>query len=254
MSGLFSIEYAVVCHKGFVRDKNQDNFWCGGIFLECENYGLLNVFTGIVDSLSRPAFAVFDGLGGEASGEFAAWLAARTFDDAIEYRFEKEEAVFLKDVFGQMNNSISDYAASQNIINMGATGAAVIFGEDNVAVCNLGDSRIYLHRSGHLARLSEDHVASDAQAGKPCLTQYLGIPENEFCIEPFLARYDLQDGDRFLLCSDGLTDMLPEEDVGSGLSREGAVHVVEELLEGALERGGKDNITIIVCTVNKNRL
>ena len=246
----FGIEYAVVCHRGFLREKNQDNFWCGGAYLECENNGLPNMLVGVADSVSRPAFAVFDGLGGETAGELASWLAARTFDDAIPFRYEKEEGLFLKDVFGRMNNSISEYADSQHIGNMGTTGAAIIFGEDSVSVCSLGDSSIYLHRDGKLVKLSEDHVAGSGRTGRPCLTQFLGIPEKEFCIEPFFARREIHAGDRFLLCSDGLTDMLPDKQIEAELSSSGnPARAAEGLLAGALGEGGKDNITLVICDV-----
>ena len=243
----FSIEYAVVCHRGFLREKNQDNFWCSGAYLECENDGLPNALMGAADIASRPAFAVFDGLGGEAAGELASWLAARTFDDAIPFRYEKEEGIFLKDVFDRMNGSISEYAASQHIGNMGTTGAAIIFDEDSVSLCSLGDSSIYLHRDGKLAKLTEDHVAG---SDRTCLTQFLGIPEKEFCVEPFFTRREIHRGDRFLLCSDGLTDMTPDNEIEAKLSlSENPVRAAERLLASALEGGGKDNITLIVCDI-----
>ena len=252
MDNTHILVYAVVCHQGFVRDRNQDNFWCDGVFLECENNGFPNILTGEVDMAARPVFAVFDGLGGEVNGEQAAWLAARTLDDAITYRSMKEETEFMQEVFSSMNDSICSYANSHHIGHMGATAAVLGFADGAITMCNLGDSRVYLYRQGSLTRLSIDHTSNIILSGKPCLSQFLGIHEKEFRIEPALSVLEICSGDSYLLCSDGLTDMLSDEEIKTVLSISAMPSgAVELLLEKALNEGGKDNTTIIICTVNK---
>ena len=245
------ISYAAVCHQGLVRGKNQDNFWCDGVFLGCKNSGLDNILTGKAGIDSVPVFAVFDGLGGEIAGEEAAWLAAHTFNEKVRNRFAREADIFLAEVFTSMNDAVCNYAALNHIRHMGTTAAAVLFSDGAVWACNLGDSRIYMLREGGLTRLSEDHVSSVNFFIKPRITQFLGIPDEEFRISPSLARNEIHNGDKYLLCSDGLTDMLVETEIEAILSlAESPDKAVRVLLTRAIETGGKDNITIIVCTVD----
>ena len=249
MSNVRHIEYAAASHKGLIREQNQDNLWCDGVFLECKNDGLPNIITSRAGMDSCPVFALFDGLGGEVAGEHAAWLAARTFDDSASERFEKEGSDFLFNAFDLMNDSICGYADSHHIGHMGTTAAALLFVDGVAIACNLGDSRVYLYRDRSLHCLSVDHVSNSIQAGKRCLTQYLGIRRDLFCIEPAMKKLDIDAQDCFLLCSDGLTDMLSELEIEAVLARsEQPARVVKDLLEGALASGGADNITIIVCT------
>ena len=248
MGKVYSIEYAAACHRGLVREKNQDNFWCDGVFLECENDGFPDILTGMIDVSEQPIFAVFDGMGGEAAGEQAAWLATRAFDDAVPDRHAKEGDAFLTDVFVLMNDSVCDYAASHRINRMGATTVAVLFGEGKAISCNLGDSRIYLCRKYELTQLSEDHISSFERSGKGFLEQYLGIRADVFRIEPHFEKLEIIEGDFYLLCSDGLSDMLSMEEIGARLAeQQKPAHVVKGLLEDALAAGGSDNITIIAC-------
>ena len=85
---------------------------------------------------------------------------------------------------------------------------------------------------------------------KPSLTQHLGIDEEEFLVEPSIVRMELQAGDRYLLCSDGLTDMVSDEQIKQLLEgADSASSAVRKLIDTALDNGGRDNITVIVLTV-----
>ncbi|MCD7883291.1 MAG: serine/threonine-protein phosphatase [Lachnospiraceae bacterium] len=99
------IEYAGTCFQGLVRKNNEDNFWCDNEYLSCENHGLDEVFSGRLQRTGCPAFAVFDGMGGEECGEVAAFLAADTFhhifgnrpgnksgEDSSEYSFGEDSS------------------------------------------------------------------------------------------------------------------------------------------------------------------
>ena len=87
---------------------------------------------------------------------------------------------------------------------------------------------------------------------KPKLTQYLGMNEENILLEPHISSLKMKDNDIYLLCSDGLTDMVKEEDIKKTLSGcQNLKKTVEELLSYALDHGGKDNITILLCRVYK---
>ena len=105
-----------------------------------------------------------------------------------------------------------------------------------------------------LEKLSEDHVEGMYSIGrtkknkKPGLIQYLGMDPEEILLEPTIHCSDLQKGDTYLLCSDGLTDMVTEADIASLLNKAAdAEEATTGLVDMALENGGKDNITAIVC-------
>ena len=143
---------------------------------------------------------------------------------------------------------------------VGTTGVMLCFSEDEVYCGNVGDSRAYRFHRSALFQLSTDH--NDAKflrdhgvvGRKPRLTQYIGLDPEEMMIEPSYAKEKLQQGDRYLLCSDGLTDMLDNLTLCSILKNSATVQQgVEALMDAALERGGRDNITIILVEVEEVR-
>ena len=101
-----------------------------------------------------------------------------------------------------------------------------------------------------------DHIAVAAFGVKPPLSQNLGIPSDELVIDPYLARGTYHDGDIYLICSDGLTDMVTTEEISEVLTTGCIQKGIETLLGNALENGGKDNVTIILLEVQrkKNRI
>jgi len=245
-----SIEYAVVCNRGLLRDINQDNFWCANTFLDQENEGLEDAISGRTAISTHPVFLVFDGLGGEVSGELAAWVSASTFNSIEAERFDKDSQKFLIEAFDIMNEKVNDYAISNRINHMGSTAAALLFEENTISVCNIGDSKVFQYCNGVLSQLSEDHVSSFITGEKSYLLQYLGISRDEFHIEPYCNAYEYSKGDRFLLCTDGLSDMISDSIISSALAEaETPVGAVHSLQEEVIKAGGKDNFTILVCDV-----
>jgi len=220
----YLIEYAAMCNKGFVREKNQDNLWCNGHFLNSENDGLIEPLTGTIDISAMPAFAVFDGMGGEQQGEMAAFLAASNFD-TIQQKSEKTETkTFLLDACRELNKAICLYQTENHIRHMGTTAAILMCGMDAIYICNLGDSRIYQFSRKKLTQITRDHVELGVKQGKAPLTQNLGISEEEFIIEPYIAKGEYKRGDRFLICSDGLTDMVTDEQIADVFKKKMDVH------------------------------
>lgn len=249
----YQIEYAYTCHIGKIRNNNEDNFWCCGDSLEAQNQGMSHIRSGYMKQSEYPLFAVFDGMGGESCGEMAAFLAAeacgehfKTAKDGI--RNDPEE--FLNEICESMNQAICDYGRTNKINSMGTTAALLAFAEDAVYSCNLGDSRIYKSDREKFYQISQDHVLGRSLFGKAPLTQYLGMEEENLQLEPSISRQEIKIGDRFLLCSDGITDMLSDGEIADILSRDTPVaKTVEILVDRALKKGGRDNITVVLCEI-----
>ncbi len=242
------------CHPGRIRANNQDNFYFDGKCLEQENQGLANPAIAEDTVKTGLCFGVFDGMGGEAFGEVASFLAARQMQTTARSvgDFLIPERKYLLRLTQQLNGAVVAAQKELATEHMGTTMAVLYFSGRYVYVCNLGDSRVYRLRDGEFLQISKDHVSTrPVDAGKkPPLTQYLGMDPEELTLDPHIAKGELQPGDRYLLCSDGLTDMLSNFDITEILLHStDAEAAVRELMRQALDRGGRDNITAIVCKI-----
>ena len=247
---VYNIEYAYTSNIGKIRKNHEDNFWCDGDFLPAVNSGTEGVTSGIIKAEEIPAFAVFDGMGGESCGEMAAAAAAEAFDTYYQDNREDfcdDPRTFLMELSSYMNSRVCSYASDHNILSMGSTSVSVLFGRDWYAASNLGDSRIYVCRKGKLEQISTDHVFKGGNFRKPPLVQYLGLEESDGVLEPSFVRNSLEDGLRMLLCSDGVTDMITDEELCEMLSTGDSIaEITGAILEKALDNGGRDNITLIL--------
>ena len=200
---------------------------------------------------------VADGMGGHAAGEIASQLAV----DIISHRYYQsrhEPRRALREAFEEANRVIHRQAREQAAQNgMGTTATALVLQPGEVLFAHVGDSRLYLIRDGHLYTLSEDHslvmemvrqgliTAGEARdhEDKNVILRALGTkPEVEVAVAP--APLAVEPGDQFLVCSDGLYDMVPDEDIRT-LMMEAEPHTAcENLIALAKKRGGYDNITV----------
>lgn len=213
------------------------------------NYGLETPLKGTQLISERPAYGVFDGMGGEKCGEVASFISAHTFSKCMKKVFS-DPVMFLNDTCYKMNDAVCDFMMKYSIKSMGSTAAIVMFDGDNAIICNLGDSGIFLQRGGNLTKVSTDHVDSgSAFSSKPMLTQFVGIPKEEYLIEPSITTLPCVAGDRFLLCSDGVTDMVGLNEICAVMSMPDIDTAATCLLEKALANGGVDNTTLIICEV-----
>ena len=242
------ISYVCVSHTGNFRRRNQDNFYCVREMMPQENTGTPVPIRGSIFAGKKPLFGVFDGLGGEEKGETAAFLAAR---EAANLTAGRHPQAALEDYCRNANQRICAYRSAFGLNTMGTTAALALFSGRKVSLCNLGDSKIFRFRGGELVQLSQDHLFSCAYGGKPPLLQYLGMPPSETILEPYIITERVEPEDLYLLCSDGLTDMLTMEQIQSGLSAASIEDAAERLMEQALSQGGKDNVTLILCKVRK---
>lgn len=251
----YQIEYAYTSHIGKVRGNNEDNFWCCGETMEANNQGTEGVIMGKAAQSQNPVLAVFDGMGGESCGEIAAYLAAdacgRHYNENKKDLKDQPEQ-FLDEICRSMNRAVYEYSLENRVRSMGTTMAMLAMGDEALYACNVGDSRLYQANNGKFQQISIDHVLKGGPFGKAPLTQYVGIPEDSMRLEPYISQLECQPGMRYLICSDGMTDMLSDGEIADILTREIPVkEAVEILLDRALKKGGRDNVTIILCEVRE---
>lgn len=215
---------------GHVRSDNQD------AFLQDEEQRL---------------FVVADGLGGHPAGGAASDDAVEALREALSDGAldEAEDRMrVLADALVAAHDRVASAAARDPGKRGMGTTAVVIHIDDTASVltcANIGDSRAYLLRDGRLAQITEDH--STAGPGGPTLTQALGFSRE---VAPDAVQLDVRAGDKLLLCTDGLTDMLADRDIRAILVKDAPPQLLcDELIEVALERGGVDNVTCIVVEV-----
>jgi protein phosphatase len=211
------------------------------------------------DSLfvSPPLFAVADGMGGAKAGEVASAVAVEAVEAAPESG-EPAEAQ-LAGIVRAANRRIYDLAvADESRRGMGTTLTLAKVHGDEVSLAHVGDSRAYRMRDGQLEQLTRDHslvaelersgqITAEAAEHHPqrsIITRALG-PEPDVEVDTFTLT--VRDGDVFLICSDGLTSMISDEEVASIVRSAGSLdEAAETLVRAANQSGGKDNITVIL--------
>lgn len=264
---LFPLSAAVSCSKGLYRKNNEDNFYFNGKILKTGSEGLEHIITNQIrlpgkDDYSWIFYSVFDGIGGASYGEIASGTAAGTVKKNLYrkgYINPTDIESSLNRLFQDMNDEVVHTAKKLAANQMGTTMVSLFFFNGKVWISNLGDSPGYLFRDGELIKLTKEHTDAEMMkmtgilGRKPGLTQYLGMDPEQVRIRPAITCHTLQHHDRLLICSDGLTDMVPDSIIRTILmsNKEGlfrtARSCVSILTEEALKAGGKDNITIIIC-------
>lgn len=244
------------CDIGKVRSNNEDNLYFGGQILPQEHQRTGQSLMETVWTVPQAVYGVFDGMGGEENGEVASFLAAQALKQAY-IKQKLSGTALLEHAVQEMNAQV---AAEADKVHgrVGTTSVMLAFQEDQLICCNVGDSRAYRLRNGVLSQLSTDH--NDAEFlrrqgvthRRPRLTQYIGLNPQELRICPSWFRDNVAAGDKYLLCSDGLTDMLSDDEIGALLQESGTPEEsVELLVHEALKQGGCDNTTVIVVTVQE---
>ena len=222
----------------------------------------------------RGVFIVADGMGGHAAGEVASNLAVDVLHQVlVSEQADPEETRLVRD--GDYNDRSDElrerlrYAMNQasiairremerdpNTRGMGTTVVVLVLDDERAHLAHVCDSRAYLFRHDRLTRLTRDHtvVQQEIDAGrltpelsrlvphKHILTQSVGFHGP---VEPDTATRILEHSDVFILCSDGLTDALEDEEISTVIRESPRDMLADALVERALERGGEDNITVM---------
>jgi PPM family protein phosphatase len=209
-----------------------------------------------------PLFVVADGMGGAQAGEVASRIAVEAFQHGLDDSSDPEEALAsLARVANSRIHELSHSHADQ--AGMGTTLTAAYVGEREVSIAHVGDSRAYRLRRGLLERLTDDHSLVDELLRQGRLTPEEAVehPQRsvitralgpEGAVEVDTSSYPAEDGDVYLLCSDGLTTMVPEDRLATVLSaNSGLRDAGEALIAAANEAGGRDNITVLLLRVEE---
>lgn len=206
-----------------------------------------------------PVFAVCDGVGGHAAGEVASAIAVRTISQLAP---DTADDARLGAAVEEANSAIISAAQSgQGRDGMGCTASAVVIDGSRMAVAHVGDSRVYLLSGGILVRITHDHsyveelvdageiTADEARVhpSRSIITRALGSDPDMYADHFTL---DVHAGDRIIICSDGLSSMVPDAKIESvAISCATPQAAADTLVSAALEGGGHDNVTVIVVDV-----
>ena len=206
-------------------------------------------------------FAVADGLGGHRAGEVASDLALGSVR-ALDQSEPRAAAKGIADAVRSGNRAVHDRAETDDSLRgMGTTMTAVVISGNTAFIAHVGDSRCYLIRSGQITQLSRDHTLvarmvsegrltpeqAEAHPQRSVLTRALGADKD---VDVDESRITLIDGDRLVLCSDGLTGMLSDEEIRDyAMSGSDLDEICQQLVDAANERGGQDNITVVLVDI-----
>ena len=204
-----------------------------------------------------PLFVVADGMGGHAAGEVASEIAVHTIAELAPAHADAEA---LGRAVEEANRDIITAAVSgEGREGMGTTVTAAILERNRLVLAQVGDSRAYLLHNGELTQLTRDHslMANMIEAGqitpeearfhpnRSVITRALG---NDPDTVPDLYEINVEDGDRLLLCSDGLYSMLEDDEIAAVMRRAAdPQRCASTLVNGAIAAGGHDNVTVIVA-------
>ena len=253
-----NFEYAAYSEPGKTRNDNEDNCYIDGKWKDIEREYFFE--SGIAKKTITAV--VCDGMGGFEKGEKASFIAV---DTVAKYCKNDREMDFYSIV--QNANKIICQEIEICGQAMGATITGIDIRDGEMTVLNLGDSRTYRFRNDKLKQLTKDHsivqrlvsmgllTIEEARKHpqKHCITQYLGIMQEDMVVEPQLEQQiSIEEGDRYLICSDGLTDMVSDIEIEKILQRKEKVkEAAKTLLNTALANGGIDNVTVVLVEVQQ---
>jgi protein phosphatase len=238
------IESAGKTDVGLVREKNEDSM-------------LLEPTLGL--------FVVCDGMGGHVGGQIASQLAVATINEVVRTgnpRPDGDEPDQLVTSIRCANDAVFNKAKAEPALhNMGTTVAAIRQEADLLHLCHVGDSRIYRLRQGTLEQVTRDHSLINLYEENPELASRFGPPNSNVIVRAVGLREHvdvdhkivaMEIGDMYLLCCDGLTDMVDDwilKEMLSDGAQGGLDECCEALVRAALSNGGVDNTTVIVLRI-----
>jgi len=215
-----------------------------------------------------------DGMGGYNAGEVASGIAVKTITNLVREGLLREDlasidrstgltrpSIVLRDAITRANKIIYQTARSQaECEGMGTTVVAALFYDNRISIAHVGDSRLYRQRGSQIAQVTMDHSLlqelvdrgfyspEEAQraANKNYVTRALGVEPQ---VEVEVQEHPVDKGDIFILCSDGLSDMVEDEDIRLTISTFGANldTVAKQLIQLANENGGRDNVSVVLA-------
>jgi PPM family protein phosphatase len=250
-----SLQLSIIAftHKGCKRNHHEDAIAVGQWV---RNRPMLRQEMSLHPIIDSPFVClVADGMGGHAAGEIASeYIAYEMTDRAPDLQSEQRIAQHLRDINKNLFNLMTEDSKK---VGMGTTIAGLSITRDTVFIFNVGDSRIYREQNGYLRQISMDDSSDiiaygDEEAQRRMktgvLTQALGGASKHIEISPHVYTEELQDGQRYLICSDGLSDMMDSDTMEACLSDDDLMST-RKLFEKAIAGGGEDNISILMVRV-----
>lgn len=226
---------------------------------------LLNEDACLIDR-SCGCFVVSDGVGGAAAGEVASQMFITTVSEIIkrEQKLSEQKTISaVKEIFLKANSDIIEYAGKNpDHKGMACTAELLVVTNEGFVLGHVGDSRTYRYRQNSLVRLTRDHSFVQQQIELGTITEkeaethryrnvILRAVGTEDTIDVDIIRGRVNHGDIFILCSDGLTDMVAETDISACLRLNISLEEkVNSLIDRANQAGGRDNITVILTEIN----
>jgi protein phosphatase len=231
------LRYAVRSDLGLVRNNNEDSVYAGPRLL-----------------------AIADGMGGHAAGEVASKIVIGALEPLDEDRRIDDLMGMLRDTVVEANHRIADAVKQRkDLEGMGTTLTALRFVGSQVGLVHVGDSRAYLLRNNMLSQITHDdtYVQYLVDSGKLTPDEAKDHPRKSVIlrallgseVEPDVSIREARAGDRYLLCSDGLSDVVSTETIADAMQIEDSQECADRLVELALRGGGPDNVTVIVADV-----
>lgn len=232
-----ALRYAVRSDRGLVRGNNEDSVYAGPRLL-----------------------AIADGMGGHAAGEVASKIAVAAVEHLDEDRPVGDLLAVLRLAVEDANERIADsIRADRELEGMGTTLTALRFTGGQVGLVHVGDSRAYLLRGEHLSQITHDdtYVQSLVDSGKLTAEEASHHPRKSVIlralmgedVDPDVSIREARAGDRYLLCTDGLSDVLTAPTILDTLSEGDPQECADRLVELTLRGGAPDNVTVIVADV-----
>ncbi|MDA3656925.1 PP2C family protein-serine/threonine phosphatase [Mycobacterium xenopi] len=231
------LRYAARSDVGLVRSNNEDSVYAGARLL-----------------------ALADGMGGHAAGEVASQLAIAALAQLDDDEPGGDLLGKLHDAVQQGNSAIAAQVEMEpDLEGMGTTLTAILFAGDRLGLVHIGDSRCYLLRDGELTQITRDDtfVQTLVDEGRISPEEAHSHPQRSLImraltgheVEPTLTMREVRAGDRYLLCSDGLSDPVSDETILEALKIPDVDEAADRLIELALRDGGPDNVTVVVADV-----
>jgi serine/threonine protein phosphatase PrpC len=245
------VKFVARSEIGHARENNEDKF----DFYEPDEEPLL--------AARGSVYLVCDGMGGHNAGQIASELAAKQFLHAY-YHLGGTAQEAARHAILQAHHYIAEMASKvPSRYGMGTTLTALILKQDEGILAHVGDSRCYRLREGAFEQLSRDHTLVAHLAAQGILTpeqakyhpqrnvirQAVGVADPTEPLEPDIETFALQAGDLYLLCSDGLTDMVDDAEIEAIVRDEPPTRAAWRLVDRALANGGRDNITVVLARI-----
>jgi len=232
-----ALRYAARSDRGLVRANNEDSVYAGARLL-----------------------ALADGMGGHAAGEVASQLVIAALAHLDDDEPGGDLLRKLETAVHEGNSAIAEHVdLDPELDGMGTTLTAILFAGDRLGLVHIGDSRGYLLRDGELTQITKDDtfVQTLVDEGRITAEEAHSHPQRSLImraltgheVEPTLIMREAREGDRYLLCSDGLSDPVSQDTILEALKVPGVGESADRLIELALRGGGPDNVTVVVADV-----